>query len=191
MHLFCIICISFLFFHWDLPGWTRIMKMWLKKSIAEHSAKRFCEISIFPIKNFNFPFILFKTFSTIGALDIVTCNMHPRHVTSECCFIFLCLCLIFSWRKFFDLRFLPKRIDIVMSSPKRILSLLSTTQSHIFSKSLLSWFSISSTSLCWYKMHESWMLYLSGGFGSLIRRDFAKFNGCYASKYCCIQLLWN
>ena len=35
-----------------VPGWTCIIKMWLNKSIAEHSSKLFCQISIFPIKKF-------------------------------------------------------------------------------------------------------------------------------------------
>ena len=56
------------------------------------------------------------------------------------------LCSFFTWNK---------RIDLVLSSPKYILSLLSTSQSKIFPKSLLSCFSISATPLCCYKMHES------------------------------------
>ena len=82
-------------------------------------------------------------------------DMHPRYVAYEGCFIFICLYLIFSRQAFFDLRLLANRIDLVLSSPKYILSLLSTNKPHIFSKSLLSRFSVSSTSLCWYKMHES------------------------------------
>ena len=35
-----------------VPGWTRIIKMRLNKNIAGHSAKLFCEISIFPVKKF-------------------------------------------------------------------------------------------------------------------------------------------
>ena len=35
-----------------VPGWTRIIKMCLNKSIAEHSEKLFCGISIFPINKF-------------------------------------------------------------------------------------------------------------------------------------------
>ena len=65
------------------------------------------------------------------------------------------LYLIFSWRIFFDLRLLAKRIHLALFSPKCILSLLSTNQSQIFWNSLLGCFSTSSTSLCWYKMYES------------------------------------
>ena len=86
---------------------------------------------------------------------IVSSNTYPRYLTCERCFIFTCLCLIFTWWTFFDLRFLEKRINLVLSTPKFILTLLSTNQSTMFSNSLLSCFSIPSTSLCWYKMHES------------------------------------
>ena len=44
---------------------------------------------------------------------------------------------------FLILRLLLKRIDLVLSSPKWILNLLSTNQSHIKLKFLLSWISIS------------------------------------------------
>ena len=49
---------------------------------------------------------------------------------------------------FLILRLLLKRIDLVLSSPKWILNLLSTNQSHIRLKFLLSWISISLMSLC-------------------------------------------
>ena len=86
---------------------------------------------------------MFITFSAIGSPNIVLSNMHQRYVTWECCFIIIWLYLIFSWRVFFDLRLLSKRIN------------LSTNQSQVFQKSLLNCFSTSSSPLCWYKMHES------------------------------------
>ena len=49
---------------------------------------------------------------------------------------------------FLILRLLLKRIDLVLSSLKWILNLLSTNQSHIKLKFLLSWISISLMSLC-------------------------------------------
>ena len=49
---------------------------------------------------------------------------------------------------FLTLRLLLKKIDFVLSSPKWMLSLLSTNQSHIKLKFLLSWISISLISLC-------------------------------------------
>ena len=81
--------------------------------------------------NFNLPFILLITFNAIGSADIVSSSTHPRYVTSEYCFIFMSLHLIFNWRIFFALRLLAKRIDFVLSSPKWILNLLSTNQSQM------------------------------------------------------------
>ena len=60
--------------------------------------------------------------------------------------------LIFSWRTLFDLHLHKKRIYLVMSSPKCILYYPQVTD---ISKAFLSCFSISYTSLFWYKMHES------------------------------------
>ena len=91
-------------------------------------------------RNFSLPFILFTTFNAIGSLDIDSSNTHPRYVTSAFCFIFISLYLIFSLQIFLVLRLLAKRIDLVLSSPKWILNLLSTNQSQIFSKSSLSIF---------------------------------------------------
>ena len=90
--------------------------------------------------------ILFLTFNVIGAPDIVWSSTYPRYVTSECCFIFMSLYLIFSWRILFTLRLLAKRIDFVLSSPNHL---------QRFSKSSLSRFSIYTTSLRWYRIHES------------------------------------
>ena len=74
------------------------------------------------------PLILFITFSAIGSQNILSSNTHPWYITCECCFIFIWLYLMFSWRIFFDLHLLEKRIDLVLSSPKCILNLLSTNQ---------------------------------------------------------------
>ena len=128
--------------------------MWLSKSIAEHSVRLFFEISVFTIKKFNLPFILFTTFSAKGSPDILLPNKHPRYVTCKWCFTFTCLYLIFSWQVFLALHLLAKIIDLVLSSWKCTIGLLSPNQSQIFPKSLLSCFSISSTFLCWYKMQH-------------------------------------
>ena len=108
MHLFCIICITFIF--------------------------------------------NFITLRAIGSPDIVSSNTHPRYVACDCCFTFIWLYLIFSWRTLFDLHLHKKRIDLVLSSPKCILYYPQVTD---ISKAFLSCFSISYTSLFWYKMHES------------------------------------
>ena len=55
----------------------------------------------------------------------------------------------------FFLNLEAKSIDFVLSSPKLILSLLSTNQSHILEKSTFSCFSIWLISLCWQTRHES------------------------------------
>ena len=65
------------------------------------------------------------------------------------------LYLILNWRIFFALCLLAKRIYFALPSLKRILNLLSTNQSQRFSKSSLSLFSICTTSLCCYRIHES------------------------------------
>ena len=63
-------------------------------------------------------------------------------ITCACCFIFSSLYLIFSLQIFLALCLLVRIIDLVLSSLKWILNLLSTNQSQIFSKSSLSIFSI-------------------------------------------------
>ena len=63
--------------------------------------------------NFNFPVILFITFSAIGSPDIVSSNAHPRYV-----------------------------LLYIYAFISNILSLLEAV-------------SITSTFLCWNKMHES------------------------------------
>ena len=107
------------------------------------SSDIWCILSNLRLKRMHFFFALFIF------------NKHARYVTCRCCFIFIRLYLIFSWRKFYDLRLLAKIIDLVLPSPKCIHSLLSTNQLQIYSKSLLNCFSITSTFSCWYKMHES------------------------------------
>ena len=83
---------------------------------------------------------MFTTFNTIGSPDIDSSNTHPRYVFCAFCFIFISLYLIFSLRIFLALCLLGKKIDLVLSSPKWTLNLLSTDQSQIFSKSSLSIF---------------------------------------------------
>ena len=55
----------------------------------------------------------------------------------------------------FILRLELNKIDFILSSPKCILSLLSTNQSQILLKSLVNCFFISVTFLCWKSRHES------------------------------------
>ena len=128
-------------------GWIRTLQTLLRSSFVRYL--------YFLWRDFDVPFISFRTLNAICSPDIELTNTHLRCVTCECCFTFLCWYLIFSWRTFFALRLLAKRSNLVLSSPKCVLSLLPTNQSQKSSKSLLSYFSIWSTSLCWYKMYES------------------------------------
>ena len=80
---------------------------------------------------------------------------HLRYFTLGSCLI--CISPYFMWcfLIFFFLSLEVKRIDFVLSSPKWILSLLSTNQSHILEKSKFNYFSISLISLRWQTKHES------------------------------------
>ena len=62
---------------------------------------------------------------------------------------------MFSVPTFLNLRLVPNRMDLVLSSPKWILSLLSRNHSHRSLKSLFKCVSIWVTCLCWETMQES------------------------------------
>ena len=87
--------------------------------------------------------------------DKVSSKTQPRYFYILDSFIFILLYFTFSFLVLSILCLLAKRIYTVLSYRKCMLNLLSTNQSQIFSKSLFSCFSISSTSLCWYMRHES------------------------------------
>ena len=63
--------------------------------------------------------------------------------------------MIFSLPTFLNLRFQPNRMDLVLSSPKWMLSLLSRNHSHRLLKSLFKCVSISVTCLFWKTRQES------------------------------------
>ena len=118
---------------------------------ASHSILRSVGVmNLFLRYNFTFPFILLHAFKVIGFPDKISFKTQPRYVTCECCCIFISLYFIFSFLALLILRLLAKIIDLVLSSPKYTVNLLSTNQSQAVSKSLFSCFSISSTSLCSY-----------------------------------------
>ena len=100
-------------------------------------------------KNLNLGFTLFITCMPIDFPESVSSRMQPKYVTFVYCLIFISLYWIFKGLAFLILRLLLKRIDLVLSSPKWMLSLLSTNQSHIKLKFLLSWISIFLIPLCW------------------------------------------
>ena len=80
--------------------------------------------------------------------ESVLSRMQPKHITFEYCLSFLPLYWMIERLAFLTLFLLLKRIDIVLSSLKSTLRLLSTNQSHIKLK-FLSLISISLMSLCW------------------------------------------
>ena len=100
-------------------------------------------------RNLSLEFILLITFRAIDSPDIVSSNIQPKYVTFECCFICIFLYLIFSFGTLFILRLEAKSIDLVLSSPKWMLSLLSTNHSQMFVKSSFNCFSISITFFPW------------------------------------------
>ena len=77
--------------------------------------------------------------------DIVSSINHPRHFTLGRCLICISPYFMLSFLMFFFFNLEKKSIDFVLSSPKRILNLLSTYYLH-----LLSTFSYYSISLIYY-----------------------------------------
>ena len=65
------------------------------------------------------------------------------------------LYFIFEGSAFLTLFLLANKIHFVLSSPKCILNLLSTNQSHKLEKFVFNTLEISFISLCWYIMQES------------------------------------
>ena len=102
-------------------------------------------------KNFSFPFMLFNAFKAISSSNKVSSKAQPRYVTWESCFTLI----FYSFPALLILCLLAKRTDLVLSSPKCMLNLLSTNQSQTFSKSLFSYFSVFLTSLCCCMRYES------------------------------------
>ena len=100
--------------------------------------------------------ILLITFAVMESPDSVSSDMQPKHATFECCFIFVYFynwCLVFG--TFFISHLEAKSIDLVLSSLKRMLILLSTDHSQMFVKSLFNYFSISITCFPWKARQES------------------------------------
>ena len=102
-------------------------------------------------KSFSFQVMLFNAFKAIGSPEKVLFKAQRRYVTCECCFIFI----FYSFPAFLILCLLAKRTNLVLSSPKCMLNLLSTNWSQTLWKSLFSCYSVSLTSLCWYIRYES------------------------------------
>ena len=99
-------------------------------------------------RNFNFPFILFITFSANGLPNIVLSNTHQRYVTCNYSFIFICLYLIFSWGTFLNLRILAKSIVLLFAVFRfRLLLCVGTRcMNHLHIKVKLIWLLITDLS---------------------------------------------
>ena len=106
-------------------------------------------------RNLSLEIILLITFRAIDSPDTVSSNIQPKDVTFECYFICIFLYLIFSFGTLFILRLEAESIDLVLSSPKWMLSLLFTNHSQMFVKSSFNCFSISITSFPWKTSQES------------------------------------
>ena len=79
--------------------------------------------------------ILFITFSAMPSSDILSFNKHSRTWLQNVALICICPYFMLSYFIFFLSCLEAKSIDLVLFSPKYILSLLSTNQSHILQKS--------------------------------------------------------
>ena len=85
-----------------------------------------------------------KTLTCIEFENYFVCHWFPRHcflkcttlVSDLCCFIQILLASMSSFWGVLVLRLEVKNMNLVLPSPKWILSLLSTNQSHMFVKSL-------------------------------------------------------
>ena len=63
------------------------------------------------------------------SLGRVFSRMQPKYMTLEYFFVLMSLYWMFSAFEFLILCLLPNKIDFLLSSPKRVLNLLSTKQS--------------------------------------------------------------
>ena len=109
----------------------------------------------FLCRNLSLEFILWITFRTTDSADIVSSNMHPNYVTFKYCLICMFLWVLFSFGTLFISFLEAKGIDLVLSSPKWILSLLSRNHSQMFIKSPFNCFSISAISFPWKTRQKS------------------------------------
>ena len=94
------------------------------------------------LQSLNFPWQVLLRFTT-------------KYVTFEYCLILMLPAVLYLWcSNFLLFVFGRERIDLVLSSPTRMLSLLSANQSYMLQKNFSSLF-VWSRSLCWYSKHVS------------------------------------
>ena len=100
----------------------------------------------FLYRNLSLPFIFPSILVAIDSPERFSSKTDPRYVTTECCLISISPLLIFICFRFLYF-FHAKRMDLVLSSPKCILSLFSTNQLQRELKFLFKLFSIRSKSV--------------------------------------------
>ena len=103
----------------------------------------------FLYKNVGLLLILFITFKAIDSQERVSCNKQPRYVAVWYCLLCISPYVISRLLILLSICFVPNSIRFVLSSPKWLLSLLSTNQSQTFEKFLYRFLSIYFKSLCW------------------------------------------
>ena len=121
-------------------------------------------------KNLNLEFVLFIKWVVIDSPDSISSRTLPKYVTVEYYLFFIFLYWMFKGLAFFNLTFTDKKIDLVLSSPKWMLSLLSTKKLLIKLKFLLSWISICLISLCW-KIRQTRLVSFLYSYGFLIIKE--------------------
>ena len=106
-------------------------------------------------RNFNLSFILFISFNAIGPPDIVSSSTHPRYVTSKCWFyVYVFKIFNIQLTNIICSPFSCKNNRFCLIFSKMNTQFVIKNQSQRFSKSSLTRFSICTTSLCWYRIHE-------------------------------------
>ena len=148
VYLFCAICIFFFSLtmksrhYQNVAGWEHCTAFYIVLVLEIYFYSRKILVSNLCCSN---------VFKAIDSPEKVLSKAQPRYVTCKCCFILI----FYSFPAFLILCLLAKRTNLVLSSPRCMINLLSTNQSQTFSKSLFSCFSVSLTSLCWYTRYES------------------------------------
>ena len=106
--------------------------------MTKQAPQCYCQKIIFTIKKISVCYLsLIITLSTTASPDIVSSNKHSRCL--ECCLTCIYPRFILIFFMFLFLNLETKSIHFVKSSPKCMLILLSTNQSHVLQKSSFLW----------------------------------------------------
>ena len=89
-------------------------RLWaFKSNLRRELSTQLC----FLYRNFSLPFIFPSMLVAIDSPERFSSRIHPRYVTIECCSIIISPLLMLSFFRILHF-FLPKRMDLVLSSPK-------------------------------------------------------------------------